>query len=195
MKILIFGVDFKCENYSVKYVTDEDEFFDEIIFRHYDVIILDFNLLSSFLEVYKNFKGAVVFVSGFVDELIYKKALEVGDFFYTYNEIWKISYRLKYIAKKLLKRDVFVFKDLVFNLKTKMLYKQRVPVKLSPAEREILEMLINNKNRFISKRYILENSENIDNISSVKVIISNLRKLGFDIENQKNLGYKIKENK
>jgi len=193
MKILVFGVDFKCEHYEIKYVYNENEFFDEIVFRHYDVVILDFNFLASFLEIHKNFKGYVIFVNSFISELIYKKVLEVGDFFYTFDEIWKINYRLKYIAKKLLKKDVFIFKDLIFNLKTKMLYKNRNLIKLSPAEREILEILINNKNSFISKEFILENSKNIDNISSIKVIISKLRKLGFEIENQKNLGYHIKE--
>ena len=193
MKVLIFGVDFRCKNYDVKYVYDENEFFDEVVFRHYDVIIVDFSFLSSFLEVYENFEGVVIFINSFVDELVYKKALEIGDFLYSYDEKWKISYRLKYIAKKLSKKDVFVYKDLIFNLKTKMLYKNRNPIKLSPAERDILELLIQNKNRFISKDFILENSKNIDTISSIKVIISNLRKLGFNIKNQKNLGYKIKE--
>ena len=193
MKILIFGVDFRCENYDVKYVYDENEFFDEIVFKHYDVVIVDFNFLSLFLEIYENFKGIGIFVNSFVDEIIYKRALETGDFFYTYDEIWKIPYRLKYIAKKLSKKEVFVFKDLIFSLKTKMLYKNRNCVKLSPAERDVLYLLIQNKDRFIPKEFILENSENIDNISSIKVIVSKLRKLGFEIENQKNLGYQIKE--
>lgn len=193
MKILIFGTDFKCNKYECKYINSEENFFDEIIFKNFDVLIIDFKYLETFLEVKQYFKGIVIFISSYIDELVYKKALEIGDYFYTYEEKWKIAYRLKYIAKKFLnqKSNVFVFKDLIFNLKTKELYKNRELIKLSPAKKEILKLLIENKNRFISKEYILENSENIDNISSIKVLISKLRQLGFEIENQKDLGYKL----
>ncbi len=193
MKILIFGTDFKSNKYECKYINSEENFFDEIIFKNFDVLIIDFEYLEKFLEVKQYFKGIVIFISSYIDELVYKKALEIGDYFYTYEEKWKIAYRLKYIAKKFLnqKSNVFVFKDLIFNLKTKELYKNRELIKLSPAKKEILKLLIENKNRFISKEYILENSENIDNISSIKVLISRLRQLGFEIENQKDLGYKL----
>ena len=133
----------------------------------------------------------VIFIYAYIDELIYKRSLENGDYCYTYEEMWKIESRLKYIAKKLDQRDIFVYNDLIFNLKTDELYKNRKNIKISPAAKEILNILINNKNRFVSKEFILENSENFDNISSIKVIISNLRKIGFQIENQKNLGYKL----
>ncbi len=194
MRILIFGVEFECSDFECKYVFDEEKFFNEILFKHYEVLIINFDFLSSFLEVNKFFKGMVIFIYTFADRLIYKRALEVGDYFYTFEETWEIPYRLRYISKKILNRksDIFVFNDLVFNLKTKELYKNRVNIKLSPAERDVLKLLIENKNRFLSKEFIVENSENIDNISSIKVIISNLRKTGFEIDNQKNLGYKIK---
>ena len=195
MKILIFGIDYKCEDYECKSVFDEDSLYNEILSKHYDILIINFDFLSFFLEINKFFKGKIIFVYSFVDELIYKKALEIGDYFYTFNEMWKIRYRLKYIAKKVLnqKNSVFIFSDLMFNLKTNTLYKNRNLIKLSPAESDILKLLIKNKNRFISKEFILENSENLDNISSIKVMISKLRRVGFKIENQKNLGYKIKE--
>jgi len=194
MKILIFGVDYKFEDYECKYVNNTENFYYEIIFKYYDILIIDFNYLSKLLEVKDYFKGFILFVYNYIDELIYKKALEVGDFIYSYEDLWQIKYRIKYISKKFLniKSDVFIFNDLVFNLKTKELYKNRKYVKISPAEKDILKVLIKNKNRFVSKDFILQNSENIDTISSIKVLISKLRKLGFDIENQRELGYKIK---
>jgi len=197
MNILIFGLEFGCKDYDCKYVYDENNFYNEILFKHYDILIINFDFLSSFLEINKFFKGIVIFIYSFVDEIIYKKALEIGDYFYIFNEIWKVPYRLKYISKRILnqKNDIFIFNDLIFNLKTKTLYKKRKNIKLSPSERDILKLLIKNRNKFISKEFILENSENVDNISSVKVLISKLRKIGFKIENQKNLGYKIKESK
>jgi len=35
--------------------------------------------------------------------------------------------------------------------------------------------------------------DSIESESSIKVLVSHLRKLGIEIENRKNLGYKIKE--
>ena len=104
-----------------------------------------------------------------------------------------MDFRLKHLSKKLNQKDIFIFNDLIFNLKTKELYKNRELIKLSPTKKEILKLLIENKNRFISKEYILENTEDIDKISSIKVLISKLRQLGFEIENQTHLGYKIKK--
>ena len=66
-------------------------------------------------------------------------------------------------------------------------------MKLTAAEKELLFFLLKNKNRFVSKELIINSCESIDSIDSVKVIISSLRKKDFEIENQKNLGYKIKE--
>ena len=195
MKILSFGVDIKNEKFEIEYALEEEEFFKKVLSKKYDILIINFNFLSSFLEIKRFFDGVVIFVYDFVDGLIYKRALEVGDYFYLFSEMWKIDFRLEYIAKKLNKKRVFIFKDLVFDLKTKELYKNRENVKLTPAEKDILEFLIRNRNSYISKEFILENSENIDNISSIKVLISKLRKLGFNIDNQKNLGYRIKEEK
>lgn len=197
MKILVFNVNFYPEDFEYKIVYNEEKFFDELVYKHYDVVIIHFSNLSLLLDV--EFKGIVIFINDYVDEVVYKRALEVGDFLYTNEEIWKIPFRLKYIAKKFLnqKSNVFVFKDLIYNLKTKELYKNRELVKISPAKKDILDILIRNRDRFVSKEYILENSDNIDTISSIKVLISKLRQLGFDIENQKDFGYKLnsKENK
>ena len=174
MKILIFGVDYKINDFECKFVFNEYEFYEEVINRHYDVLIINFDYFSEFAEVKRFFKGIVIFVYGYVDEL------------------WKLDYRLKYISKKVLAQErIFIFNDLVFDLKEKVLYKNKKSIKLSPAERDILTLLIKNRDSFISKDFILQNSENIDTISSIKVLISKLRKFGFDIENQRELGYKL----
>ena len=194
MKILVFALDIDCKDYDCKFVYDDESFYNEILFKSYDVVIVNFNFLSSFLEVNQFFKGVVIFVGEYLDENIYKKALEKGDYFYTFDEVWKIPFRLKYISKKILnQKEIFIYDDLIFNLKTKELYKNRKKIKLTPSQKEVLKILIKYKNKFISKEEIVENSENLDNISSVKVIISKLRKVGFKIENQKKSGYKIKE--
>ena len=194
MRILIFGVDYINENYDLEYVYNVDEFYTKVLNKKYDVLIVNFDLFEFVSEIKRFFEGKIIFISSFIDELIYKKSLEIGDFCYHFNEVWKVGFRLKYLQKELLNlnSNIFKYKDLIFDLKRKVLYKDKKEVSLSPAERELLKLLIVNKN-YLNKDFILNNCENIESESSIKVLISKLRQLGFDIVNQKNLGYKLKE--
>jgi len=194
VRILIFGVDYINEDYDLEYVYNVDEFYTKVLNKKYNVLIVDFDLFEFVREIKRFFEGKIIFISSFIDELIYKKSLEIGDFCYDFNELWKVGFRLKYLQKELLNlnSNIFKYKDLIFDLKRKVLYKDKKEVSLSPAERELLKLLVVNK-IYLNKDFILNNCENIDSESSIKVLISKLRQLGFDIINQKNLGYKLKE--
>jgi len=195
MKILYFDyVDsLFYEKFGKKFVNDIDDFYDEIINKKYDVLILNFDFLPYFLEIKKFFKGYVIFICDNIDELIYKKSLEYGDYCYTYDETYKIKYRLNYLEKRIFKnkRNIIKFKDYTINLQRKEIYKNLLPFNITPAQKELLFYLLENRQRYISRNEILENCENINSIDSVKVLISDLRKLGFNIVNKKNFGYKI----
>jgi len=194
VRILIFGVEYTNREYDLEYVYGVDEFYTKILNKKYDVLIVNFDLFEFVSEVRRFFEGKIIFISSFIEELVYKKSLEIGDFCYDFNELWKVDFRLKYLQKELLNlnSNIFKYKDLIFDLKRKVLYKDKKEVSLSPAERELLKLLVVNKN-YLSKDFILSNCENIESESSIKVLISKLRQLGFDIVNQKNLGYKLKE--
>ena len=102
---------------------------------------------------------------------------------------------MEYLQKKLLKSKATVYKsgNLLYNFNTNELYKNSMPVKLSGAEKELLKTLIKHRNTYLSKNDILMECDSIESESSIKVLISHLRKIGFEIINQKNLGYKLKE--
>jgi len=197
MKVLIFGVEYYNKSYDLEYVYDSDEFYEKILNKKYDVLIVNFDLFEYVSEIKRFFEGKIIFISAFIDELVYKKSLEMGDFCYSFDEMWKLNYRLLYLRKHILGLNslVFKYKDFIFDLKRKVLYKNNEEVFLSPAEKEILKLLILNKNQYLSKDFILNNCEYIESENSIKVLISKLRHLGFDIINQKNLGYKLKEKK
>ncbi len=192
MKIISFGVNLDL-NYEIKKTFDNETFINEIYYKQYDIIIIYFEYLNYLLDIKTDAK--IIFIYDYIDELIYKKALEYGDFIYTFDEIWKLNYRIKQIQKSLNIKDIFKYKNLTFNLKTKNLYNNKELINLSNGMIDLLTLLIRNKNRFISKEFIIDNTDYIDNINSIKVLISKLRKIGFEIENKKNLGYKIKEQK
>jgi len=194
VRILIFGVEYTNRDYDLEYVYEVDEFYAKVLNKKYDVLIVNFDLFEFVSEVKRFFEGEIIFISSFIDELVYKKSLEIGDFCYHFNELWKVDFRLKYLQKELLNlnSNIFKYKDLIFDLKRKVLYKDKKEVFLSPAERELLKLLVVNRN-YLSKDFILSNCESIESEGSIKVLISKLRQLGFDIVNQKNLGYKLKE--
>lgn len=196
MKILIF-TDFEINfnNFDTKNILDEDTFYEEIINKKYDVLIISFSFFKEFLEIKDYFKGYTIFLTNYCDTFIYKKILEVADFCYEIYDYDKLLLRLVYLRKKILNINSFVFKynNLLYNFNSNQCYINSNLVKLSNAENELLKILIKNQNRFISKEEIINNSEYIDSFESIKVIISRLRKFGIEIENKKNLGYKLKK--
>jgi len=196
MRVLVFDY-FDYYDFEKDFVNNEDEFFTKAIEKKYEILIINFDFYPQYLEIMDYCEAVVIFMCDFCDEFKYKKVLKVADYCYTYNELFKLKIRLDYLEKKLSKLNTKVYKynDLVYNLNTNQLFKNSIPIKLTKAENDVLKTLIKNRNHFLSKEEIKAMSDSIDSIGSIKVIISNLRKLGFDIENIKNLGYRLKENK
>ncbi|GAB6074782.1 winged helix-turn-helix domain-containing protein [Nautilia lithotrophica] len=196
MRILCFvNYEIKFNKFDVYYAKDENDFYDKIINKKFDVLIISFDYYSEYLNIkdYINYK--VIFLTTFCDSYIYKKILEVADYCYLTHEYDKLIIRLEYLQKKILKSKSTIYKkgNILYNFNTNELYINSEPIKLSSAENELLKTLIKNKNMYLSKEDILMQCDSIESEASIKVLISHLRKLGIDIENQKNLGYKIKE--
>jgi len=194
MRVLVFDYIDRYD-FDKDFVSSEEDFYDRVYLKKYDAYIINFDFYPQFVEVKDYIDSYVIFITEVCDEFIYKKALRDGDFCYSYNEIFKLKIRLEYLEKKITKLNtrVFKYKDLVFNLNTNQLYKNSQPIKLTKAETDLLKALIKYRNKYLSKEDIESVCESIDSINSIKVLISNLRKIGFDIENIKNLGYKLKE--
>ncbi|GAB6044999.1 hypothetical protein JCM11957_05970 [Caminibacter profundus] len=194
MKVLIFDYEDIYE-FEKKFVDNCDDFFNEVFKSKIDVLIINIDFLECLKEIKKFFNGYIIFISKFIDAYIYKKSLENGDYCYNYDEIYKIPVRLEYLKRKILniRGSVYKYKNFIINFNTKEVYQNLELVKLTPAEKDLLFFLIKNRNRYVSKDEIIESSEIIESIDSVKVIISSLRKIGFEIINQKNFGYKLKE--
>jgi len=192
MRILIYNLPYL--NLKGKFVDSFDEFYEEVL-KDYDIVILNFLNYSDLAEIIElnKINSIIIFMCNIIDELTYKKALELGDYCYCFYEEFKLKYRIRYLQKKFNKGNFFKYKNLFFDLEKDKLYKDREEIKLTIGEKEVLKTLIENKDRFISKSEILENCDYVEHEDSVKVLISRLRKLGFEIEALKNQGYRIKE--
>ncbi len=79
----------------------------------------------------------------------------------------------------------------VFNLKNKQLFKDGIPIKITPKETEFLDILCHNAQRTLTKEVIIENMNITD--ASLRALIYRLRKhLQRDIiSSSKKVGYKI----
>ena len=93
-------------------------------------------------------------------------------------------------------KDIITFSDIIINKEKKIILKNNIELKLSSKELEILFLLIENKNTFVSKAIIedmIYNTENIISSNVISVTIHNIRKkIGNDIiKNFRGLGYKI----
>ncbi len=196
MKIVIFDYEdrYNIKKYDYVYLNNKNSFLENVINKSFDVLIINIDFMDVFLENKNLFNTEyTIFISSFIDEDIYSKCLKVADYCYDYSEIYKVSLRLNYLFKKIYSSDVFKYDDLIYYFNKKTLYKNNKPLSITNAEKDLIEILIKNRNRFISKEDILSFSDYILKESSIKVIISSLRKLGFNIINKKNLGYKLKE--
>ena len=54
------------------------------------------------------------------------------------------------------KSGILKLNDFVINLNTQEIYKNRIPLKITQAEKELLFFLLKNKNRFVSKEEIID---------------------------------------
>ena len=93
-------------------------------------------------------------------------------------------------------KGLIVFDDMIINKETKIILKNKIKLKLSSKELDILFLLIEHKNLFVSKSMIevmIYNNEQIISSNVVSVTIHNLRKkIGNDvIKNFRGMGYKI----
>jgi len=195
MKIFLLDYQKTLTNSNITYTNSVEEFYDTFLDSHYDILIANFDFYSDVKEFVSVYKGYIIFLCNINDELIYKKSLDIADFCYSYNEIFKLKYRIDYLKRKIYKSksSVYKYKDLLYNFNTSTLYKNSELIKLTKAQQELIALLIKNRNNFLSNEHILHISSFIGSKSSIKVIISSIRKLGFDIISKQNLGYKLKE--
>ena len=202
IKILIYELDFYWQDhlkslpYNLTFVYSENEVYEVTYKQKFDFYIFDFEngykVLESLRESDDN--TLCVFLSNIETIQAQKKAYKIGDDFFkksiTYIE--EIKIKLDYYIKKYFHfNDVIKYNDIYFYTKLHQLYKDGKKIELTALESELLILFLKNKNRYLSKDYLIDELDITE--GSLKVKLSYLRKLGFDIINNRELGYQIKE--
>jgi DNA-binding response OmpR family regulator len=201
IKILIYETNsYWIENlkllpYELDFCFSEEEVYKKTFKNRYDFYIFDFSGYSILKELKKSGDKTIsIFLSDFEDFNSQKKAYEIADDFFkkscTYIE--EIKIKIEYYIKKIYNLSKIIkYKDIYFNHNSNIIYKKEQKIELTTLEKELLILFFKNKNRYLTKDELLE-LLSITN-GSLKVKITHLRKIGFDIKNKRNLGYKLKE--
>jgi DNA-binding response OmpR family regulator len=195
MKIFLLDYHNSLDMAGVTFTSDVNEFYDNFLEQHYDILVANFDFYSYVREFDSVYDGYIILLCEYSNELLYKRALEFADYCYAYSEFYKLKHRLDFLKRKIYKTRgaIFKYRDLLYNFNTKTLYLKSQSTQLTKAQQELLEVLIKNRDNYTSSESIINICEYIGSIGSIKVIISTLRKLGFDIISKQNLGYKLKE--
>lgn len=173
----------------------------------YDVIILDWMLpIKSGIDVLKSLRSENITIPILMltakDQTKDKIAgLKIGadDYLCKPFVFEELKARIESLHRRYLKNysnNIIEFGDIVINKETKIILKNNIELKLSSKELNILFLLLENKNSFVSKSMIEEmiyDTQSVVSSNVISVIIHNLRKkLGDNmITNFRGLGYKI----
>ena len=153
--------------------------------KNYDLYIVNFAFYPTIEELRKfDDKTTTIFIDEYYDIYHIQKAFEFGDeYLIKPINLEELKIRVDYYYKKLYtnKSKLLTYKNLFFQTKSKQLYKDNKKIKLSPNDTILAELFLSSQNQNISK-YNLLDEINSTSVGALRVYISKLKKIGFDIE-------------
>jgi len=160
---------------------------DALYEERFDVAVVDFGYYQELKDIKDYSDAQVIFVDLYFDPLHLRRALEVGDYYFLYEEPLRIKEQIEYLRRKFYGGRIFRYKDLFFDKNKSKLYKGNREIPLTKAERELLSLLTSQD----VVRYDDVVGDVVSTKDSLKVLIVRLRKLGFEIASLKNVGYRL----
>lgn len=198
---------FKSNNYNLIYktnISDALKYINEN--KKINLIILDIMLPDgNGVELYKkeilNLGIPTIFLTAKDDEDEIVKCLNLGaeDFMTKPFSTKELLARVNKIINRFQKQNKIQIKDIIFDLDKMILYKNNIPVSLSPLELKIINLLFSNLNKVISRDILLDKiwewtGNDVDD-HTITVYFKRIReKIGTDIIiTIKGIGYRIDE--
>ena len=193
------------ENFEVLWVKDGKKALDESFCAKFDLYLLDVNVpfINGF-ELLKDLrqsgdKTPAIFITALIDINSLEKGFNVGADDYIkkpFNEK-ELLIRINAQIKKSFNsyENILKYKDLEYEINSKILKKDESIIHLSPSESELLELFLKNQGKIISKDeilFILKDGE-LGSDASLRVQISKLKKIGLEISNIRAVGYRCEK--
>lgn len=193
------------KNYEVVWVKDGKEALDKSFCTKYDLYLLDVNVpfINGF-ELLKDLRESAdmtpaIFITALIDINSLEKGFDVGADDYIkkpFNEK-ELLIRINAQIKKSFNsyEDILKYKDLEYDISSRILRKNGKIVHLSPSESELLELFLKNQGKIISKDEILFTLKDgeIGSDASLRVQISKLKKIGLELSNIRAVGYRCEK--
>jgi DNA-binding response OmpR family regulator len=176
--------------------TTESEALELTYNNHFDIYVFDYhsgiNLLKELRDIEDNTHS--IFILDYYDISLIEKLYQVGDdflvrpFFYEELKI-KTDYIIRKIYKT--KSNIINYKSLYYHIITKQLFKKEQKIHLAPMQTQLLEIFLKSIHKPIQKDVILQQLYHNENRGdgSLRVYISQLKKIGFDITYNRISGY------
>ncbi|WP_391120935.1 response regulator transcription factor [Psychrobacillus sp. L3] len=200
------------EGYNVEWYTNGREAFEYATESHYDVLILDWMLpeldgISVCQNLRQNgYTGAILILTAKDNVLDRVKGLDSGadDYLTKPFEFEELFARIRVLARRNyapLQEDVVIFGNLKMDRTKHTLHRHGVEISLTPKEFQLLDLLIRNKGKVLTREIILDrvwgyNAEVTSNSVDAyirllrkkvdeegkKTIICNIRGVGYSVE-------------
>ncbi len=193
------------ENYEVCWVKDGKQALNKSFESSYDLYLFDVNVpfINGF-ELLNDLRKSddntpAIFITALLDIQNLTRGFDVGADDYI---------KKPFIAKELIVRieaqirksfrsyeKILNYKNLSYNLSSKILTQEKKQIHLSPNEYQLLEIFLKNIGKIVTKDeilYILHDGE-IGSDASLRVQVSKLNKIGFNISNIRSIGYRCEK--
>ncbi|MFF2752434.1 response regulator transcription factor [Psychrobacillus sp. NPDC058041] len=200
------------EGYTVEWYTNGREAYEYAIESHYDVLILDWMLpeldgITVCQRLRQNgYIGAILILTAKDDVLDRVKGLDSGadDYLTKPFEFEELFARIRVLSRRNyapIQEDVVIFGDLTIDRTKHTLHRNGIEISLTPKEFQLLDLLIRNKGKVLTREVILDrvwgyNAEVTSNSVDAyirllrkkvdqegeKTIICNIRGVGYSVE-------------
>ena len=181
--------------YNVDIALNSEDILDLTYENSYDLYIINFAFFTTVMEL-KEFQDTTptIFIDEYYDIYHLKKAFQYGDeYIIKPLMIDDFKIRVDYFYRKIKKlnsnQNVIRYKDFYYYTNSKLLYLKNQKIKLSPNETTIVELLLFNINKPISKDQMFEAIDSYSD-GTLRVYISKIKKIGLSLEyNRSTLSY------
>lgn len=195
----------EAEGFKTTWVKDGNLALEKSFISTYDLFLFDVNVpfINGF-ELLNDLRQSgdltpAIFITARVDINSLSKGFEIGadDYIKKPFDLDELIIRINTQIKKSFKSydESITYKNLRFDIKKELVFKDNMPLHLSPFEFKLFELFIKNIDKVISKEEILyhihkgeEGSE-----AALRVQISKLKRLGLNITNLRGVGYRCEK--
>lgn len=192
------------ENFQILWAKDGNEALDFTFNETFDLLLLDVNIpfINGF-ELLKELRESgdttpSIFITANTNTDSLKKGFDVGadDYIKKPFDFDELIIRIENSIKKSFKSysDIINYKDLSYDVQQQKLFKNNIQLHLTPSEQNLVEYFLKHITKSLTTQELISCTNTEDgSIAVLRVQISKLKKIGFEISNIRSIGYRLEK--